>query len=54
MPIIFLLPLGALFSFVAAFLSHGRARYVYGAIGCVMAAIWLLYLVMLLNLDLPD
>ncbi|MBR2688917.1 hypothetical protein ACHMW4_19960 [Mesorhizobium sp. UC22_110] len=54
MPIMFLLPLGALFFFAAAYLSNGRARRVYAAIGCAMAAVWLLYMVLLVNLDLPD
>ncbi|WP_161808151.1 hypothetical protein [Mesorhizobium sp. 1M-11] len=54
MPILFLLPLGALFSFAAACLTKGRARYAYVAIGCLMSAIWLLYVVLLINLELPD
>lgn len=54
MPIVFLLPLGALLSLVAARLTKSRARYVYVAIGCVMAAVWLLYMVLLVNLELPD
>jgi bacteriorhodopsin len=54
MPVVFLLPLGALLSLVAARLTKSRARYVYVAIGCVMAAVWLLYMVLLVNLELPD
>lgn len=54
MPILFLLPLGALFFLAAAYLTTGRARRVYAAIGCAMAAVSLLYVVLLVNLDLPD
>ncbi len=54
MPVIFLLPLAALLSFVAARLTKSRVRYLYAAIGCVMAAAWLLYMVLLVNLGLPD
>lgn len=53
-PVLFLLPLGALCSFVAAYRTRGRARHVYAALGGIAAALWLLYVVMLVLLELPD
>ncbi|SDZ14701.1 hypothetical protein SAMN04487939_11846 [Lysobacter sp. yr284] len=55
MPILLLLPLAALCCFAAAWLTRGKTgRRAWLALGSAMAALWLLYLAMLMALELPE